>query len=129
MKSEYGRPSRSAIVREMLPICASSSSSTDERATRDPCDELDRPVVVGRAEPPGNEAEVCGERLAESVLEVFDGIADDGDRRRLETEADSLGSEEGPFRSWRSPRTSSDPVATIAALGRLKRWPGRSSAR
>ena len=35
----------------------------------------------------------------------------------------------GPFRSWRSPRTSSEPVTTIAARGRLKRWPGRSSAR
>ena len=95
-KSEYGRPSRSAIVREMLPICASSSSSrTSGRPATRATSSTVRSSWVG-TEPSGDEAEVCGERLAEGVLEVFDGVADDGDRRRLETEADGLGREEGP---------------------------------
>ena len=115
-KSAYGRPSRSAIVREMLSICASSSSSTNERPTRDARDELDRAVVVRRPEPAGDEAEVGLERLAEGVLEVFDAVADDRDRRRLETEAHGLGREEGP-------------VAVLALAADELRRPSRRSPR
>ena len=57
-KSAYGRPSRSATARETPSICASSSGVDTERRPGDPRDELDRAVVVGRAEPARDEADV-----------------------------------------------------------------------
>ena len=64
-KSAYGRPSRSAIVRETASICCSSVVVDDERAPRDARDELDRAVVVRRPETARDEAEIGLERLPE----------------------------------------------------------------
>src|SRR5205807_8023577 len=49
-------------------------------------DELDRPVVVGRAEPARDEDGVCRERVAERRLELGRSVPDDCDPCRLEPE-------------------------------------------
>ena len=67
-----------------------------ERATGDARDELDRPVVVRRAEPARDEAEVGVEALSERALEILRSIADDRDPRRIEAEANRFGGEERP---------------------------------
>jgi hypothetical protein len=67
-------------------------------------DELDRPVVVRRAEPARDEAQVGVEPLRERRLELVGTVADDRDPRRLEPELERLRARNGPFRSVRSPR-------------------------
>ena len=64
--SVYGRPRRSAIIRETAPISRSSTASTTRATPGDPRDELDRAVVVGRAEPTGDEADIGVEPLREA---------------------------------------------------------------
>ena len=74
-KSAYGRPSRSAIMREIgldLPL---ELLVDDERAARDARDQLDRAVVVGRAEPSRDEAEVGLEALRESARSRSSGAS------------------------------------------------------
>ena len=57
-KSAYGRFIRSATMREMPSICASSRSSTRSSQARDLRDDLDRAVVVGRPETAGADDEI-----------------------------------------------------------------------
>ena len=68
----------------------------DERAARDARDELDRAVVVRRAETARDEAEIGLEALRECALEILDAIADDRDTSRVEPEAHDLRREERP---------------------------------
>src|SRR5207253_10441345 len=58
-------------------------------------DELDRPVVVRRAEAPRDEHGVGLERVAKSRLELRGGVTDDRDPRRLEPEPQRLSREKG----------------------------------
>ncbi len=57
-------------------------------------DHLDRAVVVRRAEPAGDEADVGLEPLAQRRLELLGRVADDRDPRRLEAEPERLAREE-----------------------------------
>jgi hypothetical protein len=72
-------------------------------------EQLDRPVVVRRAEPAGDDEQVVVEPFAQRLLEVGGVVADDRDPRWSDD------ARNGPLRSCRSPRTSSEPVATIVA--------------
>jgi hypothetical protein len=67
-----------------------------KRSTGDSSDELDRPVVVRRPEPAGDDAEVRGRALTERRLELFRRVADDEDAFRLEPERDELTRDERP---------------------------------
>ena len=88
-KSEYGRRSRSATMRETASISRSRRLVDDEPAACDARDELDGAVVVRRAEPTGDEAEVRLEALRERALEIGGAVADDRDPLGLEPEADA----------------------------------------
>ena len=125
VNSAYERPRRSAIAREIVPDLALELLVEDERPAGDARHELDGAVVVRRAEPAGDEAQVRLEALGECALrDPRPG------RRRSRCATGSRPSRtasaarNGPLRSCRSPRTSSEPVTTIAARGRVKRWPG-----
>ena len=118
-----GRAARRSRARSPRSRCSSASSTTSGRAG-DARDELDRAVVVRRPEPAGDEAEIGLEAAREARAR--------DPRRRSPTITIRAGSRpsrtasaarNGPLRSWRSPRTSSVPVTTMAARGRLKRWP------
>jgi hypothetical protein len=64
---------------------------------RDACgarDELDRLVVVRRAEASGDDDEVRVERLAERLFELALVVADDRDARGFQPEPDELAGEE-----------------------------------
>ena len=94
----------------------------DERPAGRAREQLDRAVVVGRAEPARDDEQVVAEARREAPPR-----ARRARRRRSRTSAGSMPSESsdrarnGPFRSVRSPRTSSEPVTTIAARGRVSR--------
>ena len=125
-KSAYGRRSRSAIVREI----ASISSLRAPRRAR------------ARARPRGRRARRCGRRgsgrarrrrrrdrpraprasAASSSSARSPTIAI---RAGSKPSASACAARNGPFRSVRSPRTSSLPVTTMTARGRLKRASGR----
>ena len=95
-KSAYGRFSRSATRARQPSICASSSSSTSSSSPRDLGDDLDRAIVVGRAEAARAGDEVGrGERVAQRRLELGGVVADDLDPRRLDPEGEERASEEG----------------------------------
>ena len=112
---------RSAKRREICSISCSSSASSSSGSPGDTCDELYRPVVVRRTEAARDEADVGLEALAQRRLELVRVVADDRDARRAAGRgAAPPARRTGPFRSVRSPRTSSLPVTTIAARGRLK---------
>ena len=79
-----------------------------------------------RTEPARDEAEVRVEGLTERTLEIVDGVTDDRDRRRLETEANRFCREERAVavlplsanelragRDDRRPRTAQDVARTI----------------
>ena len=94
-KSAYGRFIRSAAIRETPSICASSSSSDPKRPARDLGDDLDRPVVVRRAEAAGARDEIGrGDRVAHGSLELRGVVADDLDPCGLEPECQQRASEE-----------------------------------
>ena len=61
-----------------------------ERGSGDPCDELDGAVVVRRAEPAGDEADVGVLRGTKRRLEVVRVVPDDHDPLRHETERERL---------------------------------------
>ncbi len=62
-----------------------------ESDSRGLCDELDRAIVVRRAEPTGHDAELGGaECLGECVRELFFFVADDRDPGRLDTVPEQL---------------------------------------
>ena len=67
-----------------------------ELAARSLRDELDRPVVVRRPEPAGDEAEVGAEAFPQRRLQLVGTVADDRDPRRLEAERERLCGEERP---------------------------------
>jgi len=58
-----------------------------QRQARCACEELDRAVVVRRAEAAGDDAEVCAQALGERALELRFVVTDDRDGRGLEAEA------------------------------------------
>ena len=68
----------------------------DERAAGDASDELDRAVVVRRAETARDEAEIGLEALRERTLEILDAVAHDRDTSRVESETNDLRREERP---------------------------------
>ena len=118
-KSAYGRSSRSATARERASISRSSSGVDDEVEPGRGGEQLDGAVVVRRPEAARDDAEVGLQPLAERGCELA------GVSPTIEIRAGSRPSERssrarnGPFRSVRSPRTSSLPVTTIAARGPL----------
>jgi hypothetical protein len=59
-------------------------------------DQLDGPVVVGRPEATGDEAEIGLQPFAERRLELVGPVADDGDPSRLEAELQRLRGEKRP---------------------------------
>ena len=68
--------------------------------------------------PPETSSRSASRALGERLRQLLDSVADDRDPRRLEPEPHELARRgTGPFRSLRSPRTSSLPVTTIAARG------------
>ena len=89
-KSAYGRPSRSATERETASICAFELVVDTQRRARDPRDELDRAVVVGRPETARDEADVGVARGAQRGLEIVRVVADDHDPLGRETERERL---------------------------------------
>ena len=94
-KSAYGRRIRSANLREICSISLSSAASTLQRPPGDTRDELDRPVVVRRAETAGDEADVGLEALAQRRLELVGVVADDRDAHGLQAEQQRLPGVEG----------------------------------
>ena len=78
----------------------------------------------GRARP--RRVQVGGEAQGETLLQILGAVADDRDALRIESESDGLRGQEGPAVSSRSPLTSSPPVTTMAARGRVKRSRQRS---
>jgi hypothetical protein len=91
-------------------------------------DELDRAVVVRRAEPARDDAEVGAQPSRAPPRARPRG------RRRSTIRAGSIprrsssAARNGPFRSRRSPRTSSLPVTTTNARGAVKRPGGCRAA-
>src|SRR5205807_1978408 len=65
----------------------------DELAAGRPREELDRPVVMRRAEPARDDAEIGSQPFAEGSLQLLRPVADDRDPRRLEAEAKRLARE------------------------------------
>ena len=120
-KSAYGRPSRSATSRERLLDLAAQllvDREPDAGRTRE---QLDRAVVVRRPEPARDDEQVVPRAPRASAAERSAGSSP-----TIVIRAGSMPSRSsdaarnGPFRSFRSPRTSSEPDATIAARGRLR---------
>ena len=136
-KSAYGRLSRSAT-------CARRPRSAPRAPRRRACpspatfaSDLDRAVVVGRPEPAGASRRGPLRRRPRATR----GLELARDRRRRSwiragstPSASSERARKGPFRSVRSPRTSSLPVTTMTARGRAPfapvklRRPRRSSS-
>ena len=124
VNSVYERPSRSAIAREMAPISRSSASSrmSERPATRATSSTV-RSSCVGPRPPETRQRSAskpsrnaCSRSSTRSPTIAIRA----GSSPRRTTSA----ARNGPLRSCRSPRTSSEPVTTIAARGRLKTWPG-----
>ena len=120
-KSAYGRRA-ARRPRARPPRSPSRAPRRREVEPERRRDELDRPVVVRRAEAARDDAQ---RRPADPRRAP--PRARSGGSPTIEIRAGSRPSEEpsrarnGPFRSVRSPRTSSLPVTTIAARGRRKR--------
>ena len=94
VKSEYGRPSRSAIRREIASISRSSASSTtSSRPAARATISTVRSSCVG-PRPPGHEAEVGRHPVAQRPLEVLRAVADDRDPLGVEPESLRLCGEE-----------------------------------
>src|SRR5581483_12446511 len=66
----------------------------DERAAGGGGDELDRAVVVRRAEAAGDEQQVGAQTVRDRLPQLGGAVADDRDRARLEPERDRLASVE-----------------------------------
>ncbi len=78
---------RSANLRDTASICASSSRVDLQLSVGHPSDQLDRSVIVRRAEPTGDEADLGAIlTLSQRLLELVRLVPDDDDARRLETE-------------------------------------------
>ena len=86
-KSPYGRFSRAAIRRERSWIASLSGCSTCTPDAGGLREQLDRAVVVRRAEAARDDEQVVREPFGERSLEVGRVVADDRDPRRLEPEA------------------------------------------
>jgi len=112
------RFNRVATRREISSIWAASSSSVCSVTPAAPCEQLDRAVVVCRTEPTRDDEQVVSETFAERGLEIGRFVADDRDARRSMPSRSSEAARTGPLRSCRSPRTSSEPDATMAARSR-----------
>jgi hypothetical protein len=80
-----------------------------QRQPGSPSDELHRPVVVGRAESAGDDAQVGAQPFRERGLELVLSVPHDRDQRRLETEPDELARDE---RSVAIVSVSPDELAT-----------------
>ena len=128
LKSSYGRRRRSAIIRETAPICSSSSgSSTSGRPATRATSSTVRSSCVGPRPPDTRQRSASNasrKAWSRSGMPSPTMKIDAGSRPSRTASA----ARNGPFRSCRSPRTSSDPVATMAARGRLKMVPERSFA-
>ena len=116
--SAYVRPSRSAIVREMDPISRSSSSSrTSGRPATRATSSTVRSSCVGPSPPETRQMSASNPsrnaRSRSSTRSPTIAMRAESRPRRTASAARN-----GPFRSSRSPRTSSEPVTTIAARGR-----------
>ena len=117
-KSVYGRRSRSAIRRETAPISSlSPSSRSSARPAAFATSSTVRSSCVGPSPPETTH------RSASSAIPST-ASSSSGSSPTIEIRAGSTPStsswpaRNGPFRSVRSPRTSSLPVTTIAARGR-----------
>ena len=114
--------SRSATAARSRSISRSSSASTRSAEPGARGEQLDRAVVVRRPEPARDDAEVGLRAPRAAPPRAPPGVADDRDPCRLEPERErARAPRNGPFRSVRSPRTSSLPVTTIAARGARSR--------
>ena len=113
-------------MREIVPDLALERLVEDQRTAGDARHELDGAVVVRRAETARDEAaDRLREALCECRFEILDPVADDRDAHGVEAEPDSLGGEERPVAVLPlAANELASPSTTIAARGRLKRWPG-----
>ena len=123
--SPYGRPSRSAIVREMVPICRSSSSSTASggRRTRATSSTVRSSCVGPRPPETRQRSAANASRNAASRSSAR--------RRPRSRSAPARARGEPPPRRGTArcgppapPERAREPVTTIAARGRLK-WTAR----
>ena len=111
--------------REIASISLSQRRVDHELATRGGGEQLDRAVVVGRAEAARDEQQVgARERRPRAPRPAPRPVADDRDPPPARGRGGrARAARNGPLRSFRSPRTSSLPVTTIAARGREPRYP------
>ena len=110
-----GGSSRAAIRRESSSIASRVGSSTcSPTPAARASSSIVRSSCVG-PRPPETHEQVVGEPLAQRCLEVGRVVADDRDARRVEAEPEQRRGEIRAVAVGRSPRTSSEPDATIAA--------------
>ena len=116
-KSAYGRAAGARRPpRDALDLRLELGSTCSARPA--PREQLDRPVVVGRAEAAGDDEQVVLEPLAEAPPRAPAGASPTIVIRAGSSPSESSGcARNGPLRSVRSPRTSSLPVTTMAARG------------
>ena len=116
-KSVYGRRSRSATGARALDPASQPLSTTSGTPGRTG-QELDRAVVVRRAETTRDTEQVVPRALRAARVSRSAGVvSDDGYPGGSIPSRNSDAARYGPFRSLRSPRTSSEPDATIAPSG------------
>ena len=103
-KSAYERRIRSANARERASIRASRSESTTQRPPGREREQLDRAVVVGRAEAARDDEQLAGEPLPQGRFDVVCSVTDDPDLGRLDPEREQRAREKRPV-----------PVVAVAA--------------
>ena len=127
--SVYERPRRVANACEISPIRRSSSSSrTSGRPATRATSSTVRSSCVG-PRPPETRQRSASKPWANALSRSSTRSPTIAIRTGSRPSRTASAARNGPLRSWRSPRTSSEPVTTIAACGRVKTLPGRSSVR
>ena len=124
--SAYGRLKRSAIRRETcldLPLELRVDESLEPRS---PSQELDGPVVVGRAQSARDHEQVGREPFPDRLLELGRLVPYDRDPRRLQPEPGQLLGEKRPVRV---PASAADELASGDEDRRTRRSTGRRGER